>query len=124
MNYNLDIKNESDYVLATASGKRTRKNIAAIAQEIISACEQNHITRVLVDVRELDGHLNIFNSFMFIVTEFPKLRNRKVINKAVIVDLQKRGERLRFFERVARNRGYNIRLFTKFESAKSWICAN
>ncbi len=122
MEYELDIKKEKHFVHARASGKRTRANVSSIAKEIFEACISNQVEEVLVDVRELDGRLSIFDSMMLISIDLLKLKQRGVLKRAAIVDADKRRERFQFFERIAHQRGYNIRLFGDINKALKWIC--
>ncbi len=92
-----------------------------MANGIIDACEQHHNNMVLVDVRELKGRLNIFDSLSLITGEFPKLRQRGVLKRAVIADLKERRERYRFFEIAARYRGFNLTAFEEVDNAIEWL---
>jgi hypothetical protein len=112
---------ERNFLSVRATGLRTSGNIASMAGEIVEECRKQNIDRVLVDVRELEGHLSIFESFMIPAKLFPRLKDRYVINKAVIVDTEKNRERIQFFESVARARDFNLRSFLDFDKARAWI---
>ncbi len=92
-----------------------------MAGEIVEECRKQHFDRVLVDVRELEGHLSIFESFMIPVKLFPRLKERHVINKAAIVDAESNRERIKFFESVARARDFNVCAFGDPDKAREWI---
>jgi hypothetical protein len=119
--YRLEILKEESYLHVRVSGARTRKTIASIATEILDACRRNQVDQVLVDASELSGRLSIFDSFQLVAVQFPKLRRRHVISRAVIVDAEERSERLRFFERIARKRGYDISVFFNVDVAVEYL---
>lgn len=121
MTYRLKIKKEEHYVSAFATGIRNRENISSMAQEILDACKQHQVDKVLIDVREMNGRLSIFDSLAIISKDFSKLKQFRILNKAVIVDAESRRERFSFFEQVARRRGYNIRVFDDVDEAIEWI---
>jgi hypothetical protein len=119
--YSLTTAKERNFLCVRATGRRTAENIASMAGEIVEECRKQNLDRVLVDVRELEGHLTIFESFMIPAKLFPRLKDRHVINKAVIVDSEKNKERLRFFESVARARDFDVRTFEDPDKAREWI---
>jgi hypothetical protein len=122
MTYELQIRIEEHYLYVCASGARTRSNVSSMAEAILDACSQNHVKRVLVDVRELTGRLSVFESYSIPVKVFPRLRKRGVLTKAVIVDSGERSDRSRFFESLARKLGFNIRIFEDVDRAIEWLC--
>jgi hypothetical protein len=121
MLYDLKIKKEDLFVSATVSGMRSRKTIGKIAGEIFEACKKHKADRVVVDVRKLVGRMPIFDSLSVIFDEFPKIKQAGILKKAAIIDSGMRRLRYTFFERVARRRGYNLRIFSKVDDALEWI---
>lgn len=121
MTYRLELRKEKDVVYVRASGIRSRETVSSIAHEILDACDKHQVDRVLVNVQELTGRLSIFDSFMLVAEEFPKLKRRQILKKAALVDNRERRERFRFFELLAHNRGYNLRIFDDADEALEWI---
>ncbi len=124
MDYELEIRKADAYLHVCVTGQRTRQTVAAMAKEILTACVDHEADKVLVDVRELEGRLSVFDARSISVDDFPEIRRAGVIKKAVIVDAEKRKWRHSFFESVARRRGYNIRIFRDLDSAVMWLCAD
>ena len=120
--YELSSTFSPDHLKFIARGARTREAVASIAEEIVAKCTSQQVSRVLVDVRNLEGRLSITDSFMLFIHEFPQLRKQGVVKKAAIVDQKSNQERLHFFETIARNRGFKIRTFTDAEEAACWLC--
>ena len=110
-----------DHLRVVARGKRTRESIVSIAEEIIDRCAQNGVDTVLVDVRELRGRLSVFDSLTVVRDDFAKLNPLGVLKRAGILDRLENRFRLRFFESVARRRGYNLRTFVDPEQANLWL---
>jgi len=121
MTYKLETKKEDLYLSVIASGARTSANIKAMADEVIIACTEHKVDKVLIDVRNLNGRLSIFDSYTLISSVLPQLKNKNVIKKAVIVDDENRKERTLFFNKVAKNINLNIRIFGKFDKASEWL---
>jgi hypothetical protein len=103
-----------------ASGVRTRSTVTAMTMEIFDIALDNRLSKVLVDVRELKGRLGILDSYLLVTEVFDKLRG-KGMRKAAIVDEQVSSFREWFLETVARNRGFNFRVFTDQEDALKWL---
>ncbi len=121
MSYEFTIEEKPNHLYVSATGERTRENVAAIAHRIIDACEKNLVKGVLVDVRQLTGRLRVFDSFMIVAIEFPRLKRLGVLSKAAIVDREENRARFAFFERISRNRGFNVRAFSQVSEATEWL---
>lgn len=119
--YHLEIKIEDGYLYAAAKGKRSRKAIYAIIGELLEACKEQRIGRVVVDARQLSGRIPVFDSISVIFEKFPEIKATGVIKKAAIIDSQLRRVRSSFFERVAQGRGYNLNFFVDPDEAIAWI---
>jgi hypothetical protein len=118
--YKLSIKYQGSYLVAQARGERTRATVTAITMEIFEAALAQEFPRVLIDVRKLEGRLSVLDSYLIVTQVFEKLRGR-VLRKAAIVDEQISSSRGWFLETVARNRGFNFRVFTTPEEALAWL---
>jgi len=118
--YTLVIEVQAGYLFARASGVRTRVGVAAMTLEVFEAARANRLSKVLVDVRELSGRLGTVDNVRLVTEVFEKLRG-KGIRKAAIVDEQAPGVRGWFLETVARNRGFNFRIFADEQEAHAWL---
>jgi hypothetical protein len=122
MEYQLHLEKRNEYLYARPVGIRTRESVSVMATEILEACVEDRYARVMVDVRELKGRLGTLDSFTIVTEEFPKLLG-KGLRRAAIVDRQISRTRGWFFETVARNRGFNLRMFTDLNAAHEWLAA-
>jgi len=120
MEYEISIEIKADYLHATVKGVRTYSSVSALTRDVFNAAIKANISQVLIDVRELDGRLGLFDSLYIVRNEFPKYR-WKGIGKAVIVDRATPGMRRWFFETAAYNRGYNLRMFQDIKDALEWL---
>jgi hypothetical protein len=118
--YGFKIENKGGYLEATARGKRTREAVSALTIEFGKAGFDFHSSKILVDVRELEGSLKVYDSYQIVTQDFRKLRG-KGIQKAAIIDRKVPGVRGWFLETVAVNRGFNLRVFTDRQAALEWL---
>jgi hypothetical protein len=120
MSYQLNVKDEGDFLRIAVAGVRTREAVLAIAGEIIGLCVKHQRSKVLVDVQTLTGRLSTLDAFEIPALEFPHLKG-KGVDQAAIVDLEEFEHSYRFFEDVAANRGYNLRIFGNVDDAAAWL---
>ena len=118
--HRLSIKSRGGYLYIRASGVRTRATVTAITMQVFEAAQARGFPKVLVDVRELEGQLGILDSYLIVTQVFEQLRG-KVLRKVVILDEQISSPRGWFIETVARNRGFNFRVFADLEEALAWL---
>ena len=104
-----------------AEGQRSYKTLVKMSEQIMEACRQNDTHLALVDVRAMGGKLTIWESFRLVTSCFARLRDRRVLKQAAIVDREDARPRYKFLEIVAYNRGYNLRIFEDTAEALSWL---
>lgn len=121
----MDIKitttRKEGYLQISIVGERSIKNIIDATIAILDECGKQEVMKVVVDITEMTGQLNIPETFELPTKVFPKLRDREVINRAAILDLPTNLKRTRFFETVAQNRGFNLRMFSAEAEAVTWL---
>ena len=121
MNVELEIQLHEQYLYARATGQRTTGNIASVARQVVAACVKHALNAALVDVRELEGRISIFDAFMIPARLFPSLDTLTVLKRVAVLDTKERSERIAFFERLSQKGGYNLRAFTELELAMEWL---
>ena len=84
-------------------------------------CVENKVTLALLDVRLLEGLLKTTEAYDLPDKYFPKMSAFSVITRFVIVDRKESRENDRFFENVAVNRGFNLRIFSDSDKAVEWL---
>ncbi len=118
--YTLAMEVKGDLLLVRSQGVRTRATVTAMTMEIFDAARAKALSKVLIDVRELEGQLRIIDSYLVVTDVFQKLRG-KGLHKAAIVDERATPVRQWFIETVAVNRGFNFRVFTGQQEALEWL---
>ena len=119
-NYSLSMKVKSNHLSVYARGIRTRATVYAITMEVFEKARAEEQSRVLIDVKNLEGALGVLDSFFLVTEVFQKIRG-KAIRQAAIVDEHQSYLRGRFLETVAVNRGFNLKIFSNHEDAEAWI---
>jgi hypothetical protein len=92
-----------------------------MSKEILVACADKNVKKVLIDVRALEGRLSITNTYHLADKQFPKMRDRSVITHNALVDLKEFKDSYKFLEIVAANRGYMFRIFLDTDQAMVWL---
>lgn len=114
----LEIKEE--YLQAHVTGQRTWAAVSALVTEIAQAAIEHKRDRVLVDVRELQGWLGGLSSYQVVTQDFQRFRGKGIV-KVAIVDRPLPNLRGWFLEMVARNRGFNLKIFESPQVALDWL---
>jgi len=118
--YTLTTEDKGSHVLVRASGFRTRATVIAMTIEIFDAILATRLSKALIDVRELKGRLGILDIYIVVTEVFQKLRG-KGVRKVAIVDERVSSSRDWLIETIARNRGFNFRVFSDQEDALEWL---
>ena len=121
MSYKLTIEKKGDILWVTATGARSMESVLAMSKDIMAACVENGVVKVLTDVRALEGRLSTMDSYEIPDKHFSKMRDPNVITQSAIVDLKEFEESYKFFENVAANRGYTLRIFSNPDEAAEWL---
>jgi len=121
MSYDLTIEKKDDVLWSTATGTRSLETVLAMSKDILAACTEKKVAKVLIDVRKLEGRLGTIEAYEIVNRHFPKIQDRSVITHCAIVDLKEFEHSYRFFEDVAVNRGFTLRIFSEPDEALEWL---
>ena len=121
MAYDFRVEVKGDVLWVTATGTRSTETILAMSQDILAACVEKDLKKVLIDVLALEGRLSVMNAYEIPTKHFPKMRDRSVITHCAIVDLKEFEDRYKFFENVAVNQGFMLRVFSDTDEAIAWL---
>ncbi len=121
MAYDLRFEVRGDVLWVTATGIRSFQTVLAMMQDISAASVEKKCEKVLIDVLALEGRLTTLDAFKIPSEHFPKLRDHSLITRCAIIDLEEFKHSYRFFETVAVNRGYNLRIFSDTGEAIAWL---
>lgn len=118
--YSVSWESRTDHLSVHVSGARTYAAVMALSREVFNAAQASHQSSVLVDVREFAGRLGVLDSYRLVTDAFEMLRGGG-IRKAAVVDVPLSPVPEWFLETVARNRGFNFRVFASPEEALAWL---
>lgn len=120
--HSLDFEFREGYLYARASGIRKRHSVAAVTKAVFEKAVERDYSRVMTDVTDLEGTLSALDAYLLVTEVFRSLR-WKGLTKAAVVDGKATRIQGMFTEVVARNRGYNYRIFNDEERAIRWLLA-
>ncbi len=100
-------------ILGDAGARVAEEIAAAILREVAA----HPCSRVLVDIREVEGRLRVLDTFDLVSSYHSSAQGIR----AAIVDLPENRSWFEFYETVSANRGYHHRIFTDLEEAIRWL---
>ena len=112
-----------EYLVFKLDGIRSRKTNALVAKAIRETCTEDTRQRVLVDALALENRLGVLDAHAGPTTDFPKDVISKRI-KVAVLDRRDFEKGFRFFETVARNAGYFLRVFVDRDEALKWLLSD
>lgn len=118
--HSLKFEPREGYLFARATGIRTHHSVASLTETIFEKAVELGLSKLLVDVSDLEGTLSVLDSYSLVTAVFKPIRWRG-ITKAAVVDGSGSRIQMAFSELVARNRGYNYRIFNDEEEAIEWL---
>ena len=118
----MDVKVEphSHYLLVHVSGEY-EDTIPEEGQPVFiaEACREHHLTRILIDARELGGNVSTMARF-WRGKAFAEAFWGSAVRTAVVGSTEQ-VQTPPYFETVARNRGGRVRVLTDFGAALEWL---
>jgi hypothetical protein len=124
MDHEIEMVERDGFVTAVFTGVRTPDSLVEAASRTTAFCNQQHISRLLIDVRGMSGALDTLETFEFAGHELPRREAVRRLLRSAILDRPENIERIRFFETVAVNRGLNVKIFADEDKAIEWLLAD
>lgn len=119
--YQVEYQEKPGYLYVTVLGERSLEAVIKLLHEVIEKAIELHYQRLLIDVRDFSGRLRPMESYDIVNGEFWKFRG-KGLQRVAIVDRELPEEKQwSFFETLARNRGFNLTIYTDFKPASVWL---
>jgi hypothetical protein len=116
----LTMEEKPNYLHVRAGGMRSRETVKAITTKVFTTALKKHLSKILIDVRELIGEFGYMDIYFLVKVVFEDLRG-KGVDYLAVVDIQRTARKGWFLEPVAQSRGFNIRVFADEESAMQWL---
>lgn len=124
MTYELEIAEKDDFVVTVLSGVRTPETLIAAASKTTVFCKERGYSRLLIDLRKMSGGLDTLETFEVAGHGIPNQKHVRNLVRSAIVDHPENLDRIRFFETVAINRGFNVKVFSDEARAVAWLLAD
>ncbi len=122
MNYTLTFNRKETYLYVRLEGKPSYEDILTFWEQVRDEASKQDCLRTLIDAR-LDSDFPSFStahnySISARLSELGFAQGTKV---AIVYAVSRFYTNDQFGETVARNRGFNIRIFKKIEEAEDWL---
>ncbi|OGO09955.1 MAG: hypothetical protein A3K46_05145 [Chloroflexi bacterium RBG_13_60_9] len=116
----ITMEEKPNYLYVYTSGIRTRDTVKEITMKVFTAALEKHLSKVLIDIRDLNGLFGFLDIYFF-VTEVLKDLHGKGVDQVAVIDIRRSPRPSWFLEPVAQHRGFNFRVFAEDESARKWL---
>jgi hypothetical protein len=125
MEYTIQLTNDSQVISVVITGKWDSTTDKAMALDVMAKVAETKLSRVLVDMRELQFDLPIINMFQRAKELRDQRRGFEAVSTRVALVYtavsKKLDESLKFFEDASQNRGLPYRVFKNVDSALEWL---
>ncbi len=108
-----------DFLRAKPDGQANLEAAEQLLKDIAQAGEGLEEFEILVDTREMPGHLSATEMWT-LATRLARFRKTFAHRTAILCPVE-RFDYARFFALCAENHGFNIQAFTSYEEAMEWL---
>jgi len=122
MNFKITISENGKYIIGKVYGKLDRKTAQQLAKEYAKIINSTGIRRILNDVRGITDKMSILDGYEYAYMDAKSLGLPRNIQAAIVCD--EGDDSHNFQETVARNAGYNAKVFHSIEQAVKWLLAD
>ena len=119
MSYTLTFILKPAYLHAIVTGVNTEENVAAYLEEILRECIARNCHRVLIEERLEGPRLGTMSVFQ--IASKGSRRARGQFEAIAYVDMNAKGDLMKFAENVAVNRSLPVSVFSSVSEAKKWL---
>ena len=119
MAYTLTLRDEPNYLHAIVTGENSEATVSGYLDALLHECVRRKCTRLLIEEHLEGRRLGTFEVFR--IASEGSGRARGHLRAVAYVDANTEGDRMRFAENVAVNRGLNGAVFSSVSDAKAWL---
>ena len=119
MSFKVTLSEDGTYVICKITGPLTAEIARESMIELDRMCRAHNIKRVLNDVREVSNVLNVTRNYEFAYKDMVELGIQRDVFGAILTAPEDSSHD--FVETVARNAGYNVRVFRDENAAVNWL---
>jgi hypothetical protein len=119
MSYKLTFTQKPGYLHAVVTGENSEEMVMRYLEELQRECAARNCRRLLIEER-LEGP-RLGTTSVFEIASEASERAQGQFNAIAYVDVNADGDRMKFAETVAVNRGHPVRVFSSVRDAESWL---
>ena len=119
MAYELLIKENPSYLHFVINGKNTQQNVSHYLQDILQESIKRKCRKILIEEHLTGARLKEFP--VFEVASQGSEQARGYFDAIAYVDMNAKGNLMKFAETVAMNRGLPVNVFATVEDAERWL---
>jgi hypothetical protein len=119
MSYTLTITQRPTYLHAIVTGPNTKESVAGYLEEILRECTARDCPRVLIEERLEGPRLGTLGVFQ--IASEGSGRALGCFEAIAYVDVNAKGDLMKFAETVAVNRGLPVMVFSTVGDAEKWL---
>lgn len=121
MSWQVIVHSDIEVIETVYSGIMPREELFSAVLETLNIAEQNHCTRFLAECSMLNGGHTIFDLY-YLAREVSARAGLKVMYEAVLMpSYPPLMEKINFWETMAFNRGFTVRIFRERAAALDWL---
>jgi len=120
MPYTISTDIRDDHLYVHVTGTRTLQGAQGVVRDSVEAAREASLDRILIDMRDFQGSLSVGEGWSVINKDLNRYRPH-ARQKVALLDMPSEQDRLRTFELIAANRGFNLRVFSEEAKAIAWL---
>ena len=122
MNFKITISENRKYIIGKVYGKLNKEIAQQLAKEYAKIIDSTGIKRILNDVRSSSNDMGTLNNYEYAYSVVNSLCLPRSIRAAIVSSED--DDSHDFQETVARNAGFNVKVFHSIEQAAKWLLAD
>ncbi len=119
MSYELTVTEKPGYLHVVVTGQNTLENVGLYLKELGRECAARGCTRVLIEENLIGRRLETWDVYQ--IASQGSMEGSGQFEAVAYVDVNARGELMKFAETVANNRGIPLNVFTTVQDAEAWL---
>jgi len=119
MTYKLNVTKKSTYLHVIVTGHLSKENVVRYFEEIHRECTARDCFRILIEERLEGPRLSVAAIYELVSEESDK--SRGLFEAIAYINVNDEGDSMKFFENVAVNRGFHVRVFSTLANAEKWL---
>jgi len=117
--YTLSFTHKPGYLHAIVTGLNSKENVMHYLEDVFRECKDRGCARLLVEERLEGPRIGTFDVFQIAAEGTDRVRGH--FKAIAFVDVNARGDLMKFAETVAVNRGLPVKVFSSVSDAEKWM---